>query len=348
MYGVNATTLCDTSKQNRQEWLKARMHGPKGDIPYTLGGSDIPVIYGVDPWTTPLELWHEKRIGIVPPDNGKNTEQKRMGHLFEPVIARLFAEETGFEIINDQTLYQHRQYEWALADIDRLYVDKQGCLGILEIKLTHFRNANLWRYGLPYRVELQVRHYMFVLDIDCVYVKCVWGMTTPSVDSVTYMVVRDRDKEESIITREEEFIFSLENGIEPKLTDYPVNPKKAIDAINRIYGCNVNDHALQFDATFSPYFLKILELNQIRLEKKQELKQVESNLDRLSIPIIQKLKDHDKAICKLSDGAKIDFTYKREVRKSLDIEKLKSRYPKIYKECLDEKPKISRGIKRIS
>ena len=32
--------LCDTAGMTRVQWLDCRMHGPDGDIPYTLGGSD--------------------------------------------------------------------------------------------------------------------------------------------------------------------------------------------------------------------------------------------------------------------------------------------------------------------
>ena len=41
--------LCDTTGMSRKRWLECRMHGPKGDIPYTVGGSDIAAIFGVSP-----------------------------------------------------------------------------------------------------------------------------------------------------------------------------------------------------------------------------------------------------------------------------------------------------------
>jgi len=43
------------------------MHGPKGDIDYTVGGSDVTVIFGVSPWQTPLELWRVKKKLMKPP-----------------------------------------------------------------------------------------------------------------------------------------------------------------------------------------------------------------------------------------------------------------------------------------
>ena len=62
--------LCDTAGMTNEEWLAARMHGPKGDIPYTVGGSDVAAIFGVSPWTSPLELWLIKKGRIkTPPKN---------------------------------------------------------------------------------------------------------------------------------------------------------------------------------------------------------------------------------------------------------------------------------------
>lgn len=36
--------LCDTVGMTNDRWLECRMHGPKGDIPYTVGGSDVAAI----------------------------------------------------------------------------------------------------------------------------------------------------------------------------------------------------------------------------------------------------------------------------------------------------------------
>ena len=62
--------LCDTAGMANDRWLECRMHGPKGDIPYTVGGSDVAAIFGVSPWTTPMELWLIKK-GRMKPADGK-------------------------------------------------------------------------------------------------------------------------------------------------------------------------------------------------------------------------------------------------------------------------------------
>ena len=41
---ANPIILCNTASMSEQDWLDCRMHGPKGDIPYTVGGSDVAAI----------------------------------------------------------------------------------------------------------------------------------------------------------------------------------------------------------------------------------------------------------------------------------------------------------------
>ena len=37
---------------SEKRWLECREHGPKGDIEYTVGGSDVATIFGLSPWMT--------------------------------------------------------------------------------------------------------------------------------------------------------------------------------------------------------------------------------------------------------------------------------------------------------
>ena len=73
--------LCDTAGMTRERWLECRMHGPNGDIPYTIGGSDVAAVFGLSPWTTPLELWMIKKGRMKPPVKD-NPDQLEMGHFF--------------------------------------------------------------------------------------------------------------------------------------------------------------------------------------------------------------------------------------------------------------------------
>lgn len=103
----------------------------------------------------------EKR-GLLAPNEDENAKQKELGHLLEPVVARVFAAETGSEIIEDYGMYQHAEYPFAIADIDYLY--RLGTTeGVLECKSTTYHKAGDYQNDCtPIHYELQVRFYLEV------------------------------------------------------------------------------------------------------------------------------------------------------------------------------------------
>ena len=126
--------LCDCAGLSNDRWLEYRAHGPKGDIPYTVGGSDVAAIFGVSPWQTPLELWLVKKGRMKAPPKG-NADQLAMGHLLEPIAAHWFGKKTGSLVEDDTFLYQHADHPYALANIDRRYIRREdGEPGVLECK----------------------------------------------------------------------------------------------------------------------------------------------------------------------------------------------------------------------
>ena len=127
-------SLCDTAGMTNERWLECRMHGPKGDIPYTVGGSDVAAIFGVSPWTTPMELWLIKK-GRMKPAAKSNSNHLMMGHLMEPIAAYWYGQKTGNTVTEDTHLYQHADHPYALANFDRRFTRKSdGEPGILECR----------------------------------------------------------------------------------------------------------------------------------------------------------------------------------------------------------------------
>lgn len=120
--------LCDCTGMTNEMWLKCREHGPKGNIEYTVGGSDVATIFGLSPWTAPLELWMVKK-GRMKPKSPPNPDQLAMGHMLEPIAAHFYAQRTGNTVTDDNYLYQHATLEYALANIDRRYRKSSGSDG---------------------------------------------------------------------------------------------------------------------------------------------------------------------------------------------------------------------------
>ena len=139
--------LCDCEGMPRDRWLECRDHGPKGDIEYTVGGSDVSTIFGVNPWVTPLELWMQKK-GRMKRSDPKNQNQLDMGHMMEPIAAHFYGIVTGNKVVPDTNMYQHADFPYALADFDYRFEDKDsGEPGILECKNPTFYKRDDWADG---------------------------------------------------------------------------------------------------------------------------------------------------------------------------------------------------------
>ena len=201
-------SLCDTAGMTNDRWLECRMHGPKGDIPYTVGGSDVAAIFGVSPWTTPMELWLIKK-GRMKPAEKSNSNQLMMGHLLEPIAAYWYGQKTGNTVIEDTHLYQHADHPYALANFDRRFTRKSdGEPGILECKSCTYHKADEWADdAIPLYYEFQLRFYLAVADVNIGAFSAVWG-NNPDNDLAIPEIVRDKAKEDMIFERLEECIGS--------------------------------------------------------------------------------------------------------------------------------------------
>jgi len=190
--------LIDTAGMDNDRWLECRMHGPLGNIPYTVGGSDVAAIFGISPWTTPLELWLIKKGRIKPPEKS-NANQLQMGHLLEPIAAYWYEQKSGNAVTEDTNLYQHADHPYALANFDRRFTRaSDGEPGILECKSCTYHKAGDWAEdAIPLYYELQLRFYLAVADVDIGAFSAVWG-NNPDNDLAMQEIVPT-----TVATREE-------------------------------------------------------------------------------------------------------------------------------------------------
>lgn len=131
------------------EWHDAR----KG-----ISGSDIGVITGKSPWTSPYTLFCQK-TGQLPPV--QQTKAMRLGQLFEDPIAQLYAEEHPFQTLHKTGTWQSAFQPTWKANPDRIIEFAFGDLGILEIKFSR----NYWD-KVPEAYVMQVQWYMHITGIQ--------------------------------------------------------------------------------------------------------------------------------------------------------------------------------------
>lgn len=332
--------LCNTAGMSEKDWLVARMHGPKGNIPYTVGGSDVATIFGLSPWMTPLELWKIKKGQLTPPKSA-NAGQMEMGHLLEPVAAHWYAKKTGNTVIDDTNLYQHADHPYALANFDRRFVKPTGEPGILECKSCTYHKAFDWENdAIPLHYELQLRFYMAVADVELGAFSAIWG-NNPESDVAIPEITRDRAKEDMIFQRLDEWIWSLEHDKPPTMSG--VAPQLALDSLARIYGPSQKSlPTIEFGSKFEPPLRRIAVLQEQIRKCDQEKKELEKEAEAHSVSIAELMQQHEHGVLETtSDKILIDFVTRTTRRP--DSKALKEKYPAIYSEVL--KASESRKVK---
>lgn len=333
--------LIDTAGMDNDRWLECRMHGPLGDIPYTVGGSDVAAIFGVSPWTTPLELWLVKKGRIKLPEKN-NANQLQMGHLLEPVAAYWYEQKSGNAVTEDTNLYQHADHPYALANFDRRFTRaSDGEPGILECKSCTYHKAADWAEdAIPLYYELQLRFYLAVADVDIGAFSAVWG-NNPDNDLAMPEIVRDRAKEDIIFERLEEWIWSLENDKPPTMQD--VKPKLALESLARIYGSSQkNLPTVEFSSKYEKALRKIAMLQGELTARNAEIKKLEKEIEAHSVRIAEAMKEHEHGVLTTTgDKLLIDFVTRKTRRP--DSKALKEKYPSVYDEVL--KTSESRKVK---
>lgn len=122
-----------------------------------IGGSDIAKIMGLSRWGTPLKLWAEK-TGKLPVPDLSNVEAVEMGTRLEQFVADLFAVKTGKSVRRSPKYYQHPDYPYMIAHVDRLVT---GTDELLECKTCSAFKADEWEgEEIPQEYILQVMWYL--------------------------------------------------------------------------------------------------------------------------------------------------------------------------------------------
>ena len=147
--------LVDTAGLSEEEWLAYRRKG--------IGGSDVAALLGISPWRTARDLFYDKLNIAVVEDHEDNWVALEMGHLLEPLVAKIFQHRTGYKVYQIKKMFQHPKYPWMLADVDYFVELPDGTTAILEIKTTNYNaKDNWWLDGeetIPAYYESQGRHW---------------------------------------------------------------------------------------------------------------------------------------------------------------------------------------------
>ena len=122
-----------------------------------IGGSEIAKIMGLSRWGTPLSVWAIK-TGKIPAPDLSDVASVKMGNRLEQFVADLFTEETGKAVRRAPKAYQHPNYPYMVAHIDRIVT---GTDELLECKTTSVYKKDEWENDeIPQEYILQVMWYL--------------------------------------------------------------------------------------------------------------------------------------------------------------------------------------------
>lgn len=185
-------------RESREEWLELRRR--------YIGGSDAASVVGLNDYQSPYALWTEK-MGIAPAFEGNL--RTRVGTELEPVIAKLFEEETGKKVQNCNFSLINDAFPWAVADVDRMVIGEDA---ILEIKSTSALNMKHYKNGdYPARFYVQVMHYLAVTGKQKAYLAVLIGNS----DFRIFEIERDESEIAALMEAEKQFYGYMQSGEEP-------------------------------------------------------------------------------------------------------------------------------------
>ena len=197
---MSAVKLVSTKEMSRDEWLRWRNRG--------IGSSDAPVAVGMSRYKYPLELWMEK-TGRKIQEDISNKDAVFWGTTLEPIVANVYAEKTGKKVRRVNSVLQHPEYPFMLANLDRIV---EGG-GVLEIKTAGLRSQGQWEDGVPLAYQIQVLHQLAVTGKAWADVAVLIG----GQEFRIYRIERDEKRIAKLVDMEKTFWDHVEKETAPEV-----------------------------------------------------------------------------------------------------------------------------------
>lgn len=150
------------SSVDRFEFLERRRMG--------VGGSDVAAVLNMEPYGCARKLWYEK-TGAKQDYPSRENDAMARGVAMEPIIADMFAAQTGFVVKHIPDTIVSESQPWMQVHVDRfVYEQEGGEPGVVEEKsLGRESFLKIKREGIPDAYILQVQHGMFVCEMNYGY-----------------------------------------------------------------------------------------------------------------------------------------------------------------------------------
>ncbi len=165
-----------TISMSYEEWLSKR-----GE---SIGASESGAILGLNPWRTAVDVWIEKTGEIEPLEDNLNM---RLGRDLEPIIQKLFEEETGLKVRRDNKIRIDDEYEFITTNLDGVVIGEKVPI--------EYKTMTKWDGEIPDYYFCQIQHQMMVTNTPyCYFVVLVLGLNKQ-------LVIEKYDRDDSFISK---------------------------------------------------------------------------------------------------------------------------------------------------
>ena len=297
-----ALKLVNINDISREEWLQWRRKG--------IGSSDAAACAGESKWKSPYALWLEKTGQMEPDEPG---ESAYWGITLEEVVAQEFMKRTGLKAQRVNSILQHPEYPWMIANIDRRIVGQK--VG-LECKTTSEYLKDEWTDDkVPTPYLLQCQHCMAVTGYKEWWIAVLVGGNKFYYKSIP----RDEDLIQALIKIEADFWNLVETKTQPPLD----GSESSTEILGMLYPEGDGSRIDLYDDSL---------FKQLR-DAQAAKKAAEANEEALRNQI--------KALMTTCEAAFYDgrlmATWKNQQDNRIDTGRLKTERPDIYKAYLNSK-----------
>ena len=276
-----------------------------------IGGSSLGATLGLSKYQSKHDVWLAWK-GVEREVTKEQQEIFDMGHALEDFIAKQAEKKYGVKVKKTSLTYVHPQYDWLICHPDRLVVGKiDGKRVGMEIKSSSSYDD---RWGEVDTSEVPMDYLCQCHDyIMCDVCDEVWLIRFSNNRLTRYIIKKDEELEEMILSQAAEELSKWERGEEPVIEDF--------EEARSYY----ND-STEGDIEATDEILKTAE--EVKALKMQT-KEIDNRIDELKAKIISFMKDKERLVNHF--GEKL-FTYNRYESTNFDTKSFQKDYPNLYEQ----------------
>jgi len=288
----------NTREMPYEEWLKERQH--------SIGMSDVSAVLGHNPYKSNVDLYFEKVNGLEPVEDNLHM---RLGRDLEPIIKKLFEEETGLKVFNDNKIRFDRRYSFLTANLDG-FVTK-------ERVAVEYKTMSFWDGEIPDYYYCQIQGQMMITQTPYIY---FCGLVLNHTKE--FFVEKYYRDEEFITNMRQELVDFWLNNVSKKVPPIPRSTRDARKVFNQVDPdkiCEASNDELE----------DINSLNQLSKTKKR----LQDDIEKTQLKLMKKMENSELLS---SNGLDLATWKKTKPRKKFDMKQFRKDHPELHQEYMQE------------